>query len=170
MKLTVYSKPQCPWCAKAKDFLAERRVPYDEVVIPELPDRQALYDKLQLVGKDRTVPQIILTGEDGEDMRIGGWDALLISGIESLRIAGLQDAMAKHPDGAEEVMIRRTAASTTPGFMLLPVDEFALATVDFWIERALTKLPPDSAKIASARRRRAEIVAWQEIYGVKTPD
>jgi glutaredoxin len=31
--LTIYSKPNCPNCAKAKHLLNQRGVPYDELII-----------------------------------------------------------------------------------------------------------------------------------------
>ena len=30
-KVTVYSTPTCPWCHKAKDFLKENNVPFQDV-------------------------------------------------------------------------------------------------------------------------------------------
>lgn len=168
--VTVYTKSDCPWCLRAKEFLNQRAVPFEEVVINELAERQKVYDELGLVGMERTMPQVMLHDDLGETYRIGGWDKLMISGIESLKVLGLKQEDAIDTEGAMEIMIRRTAQETTPGFMLLPGDEFALATVDFWIAQARTKLEADHPKINSALRRRAEIVAWQEIYGSKTPD
>lgn len=88
VEVTIYTKApdetgDCPFCHRAKAFLEEKRISYTEHVL-DPPARQELYDHLELVDRERTVPQIILTDDDGEEMRIGGFTELNRSGIESL--------------------------------------------------------------------------------------
>lgn len=88
VEVTIYTKApdetgDCPFCHRAKAFLEEKRISYVEFIL-EPPDRQKLYDRLGLEDRERTVPQIILTDDDGEEMRIGGFTELNRSGIESL--------------------------------------------------------------------------------------
>jgi glutaredoxin 3 len=172
MRLQVFSKSDCPWCVKAKEFLRQEGLTFEEVVLNDAKERQSLYNSFKLVGMDRTVPQIVLIDDlDGERMHIGGYQQLVKSGIKALNLLPKDaDQLSKDHEHAMEVQIRRTAANTTPSFELLPVDKFAIPTIDFWLAQALTELPADHPKITSARRRRAEIVAWQEMYGSKTPD
>ena len=37
-KVIVYSTPVCPWCIKAKDFLKENKIPYEEKNVMEDQD------------------------------------------------------------------------------------------------------------------------------------
>jgi len=76
MKIEIYSKYNCPFCTKAKQYLGERNLDFTEIVIDNPDDRNALYDKLGLEGSYRTVPQIFVDGD-----RIGGYTQLVESGI-----------------------------------------------------------------------------------------
>lgn len=83
----VYSKDSkegtCPFCVKAFDWLDEKGIPY--ISIPQdMHQRQKLYDDLELQHFSRTVPQIFLVNGPDDRVRIGGYDKLIISGIESL--------------------------------------------------------------------------------------
>lgn len=69
MKIEIHTKSGCGWCDAAKAYLngagCEGRY---EVILHDDPDeRAAFYDSLGLVGKDRTMPQIIVDGA-----RVGG--------------------------------------------------------------------------------------------------
>jgi len=82
-RLTLHTKTGCPHCDAAKAWLTERGIPFDVALHDDDAERQALYDRLGLVGSARTVPQAVLTA-DGEEYRIGGYAALVVSGVESL--------------------------------------------------------------------------------------
>lgn len=64
MDIKIYTTPTCSYCAQAKQFLAERRVPYKEFNVME--DNDALDEMVQLTGK-RSVPVIVC----GSDVLVG---------------------------------------------------------------------------------------------------
>jgi glutaredoxin 3 len=68
MKAIIYSKPNCPYCIRAKTLLQQKGVQYEERVIGEGYTKQQL---LEVVPNARTVPQILLDG-----VLVGGFDDL----------------------------------------------------------------------------------------------
>jgi glutaredoxin len=84
VQVTMHSKADCPFCDQARDFLAANGIPYAEIKHDDAEDRKVLYDQLGLEGRSRTVPQIILTDEEGCRYRLGGAQELAMSGIQSL--------------------------------------------------------------------------------------
>ena len=84
-RIVVHAKsdePPCPYCEKAKEWLTAQSIPFTVVDHNEAAERQAFYDSLGLKGADRTVPQIIIIDDEtGKRYRIGGHDALLVSGL-----------------------------------------------------------------------------------------
>jgi glutaredoxin 3 len=59
-KVTIYTTPTCPWCHKAKRFLQENHVAYDEKdVASDLAARQEMIQKSRQMG----VPVIDIDGE-----------------------------------------------------------------------------------------------------------
>lgn len=54
-EITVYSTPTCPWCSRAKAYLQEKGVPFDEVDVAS--DRQGAERMITLTGQ-RSVPVI----------------------------------------------------------------------------------------------------------------
>ena len=59
-KVTIYTTPTCPWCHKAKRFLQENQVAYEEkVVASDLAARQVMVQKSRQMG----VPVIDIDGE-----------------------------------------------------------------------------------------------------------
>jgi len=65
----VYSKPNCPYCVKAKHLLEMRQIPFVEQVVGKDVTREEL---LEAAPNARTVPQIIINGKS-----IGGYDQLV---------------------------------------------------------------------------------------------
>lgn len=65
----ILTKPECSWCAKAKDLLTEKGFAYVEFNVIEHP---ILRDFL-VANKLTTVPQVFIAGE-----RIGSYVALEI--------------------------------------------------------------------------------------------
>lgn len=67
--VTVYTTEGCPFCMRAKAFLDQRGVPYEERFISRTDHegRQKLVDETG----GYTFPQIIIDGRN-----IGGWDEL----------------------------------------------------------------------------------------------
>lgn len=60
-KYIIYSRDNCPWCAKAKELLEAKGLPYEELKLGIDYDKEQLRSKLG--GIDRlTVPQIFHEG------------------------------------------------------------------------------------------------------------
>jgi glutaredoxin 3 len=67
--VTVYTTEACPFCMRAKAFLDQRGVPYEEVFISR-SDHHARERLVEETG-GYTFPQVIINGNN-----IGGWDQL----------------------------------------------------------------------------------------------
>ena len=67
-EIVVYSKPNCPYCVKAKRLLDQMELPFTERVVGLDATREQL---LEAAPNARTVPQIII-----DDKVIGGYDQL----------------------------------------------------------------------------------------------
>lgn len=67
-EIVVYSKPNCPYCVKAKRLLTQMKLTFTEHVVGVDATREQL---LEASPNARTVPQIII-----DDKVIGGYDQL----------------------------------------------------------------------------------------------
>lgn len=67
-RVTLFTKPGCPHCSRAKSMLADRGLKYEEVVLGE---RGVSYSTLAAVTGAGTTPQVYIEGQ-----RIGGADDL----------------------------------------------------------------------------------------------
>lgn len=78
MKIEIYGKDetQCVFCRTAKRYLKQHDIPFEEIRLDTQEERDALYDKLDLVGPARSVPQIFVDGQHLGDSR-----ALLTSNV-----------------------------------------------------------------------------------------
>ncbi|MDP5292226.1 glutathione peroxidase [Oceanimonas sp. CHS3-5] len=65
--ITLFSKPGCPYCARAKQMLLERNMRYEEVIVGQ----DATSISLKAVSGRSTVPQVFIDGR-----HIGGSDDL----------------------------------------------------------------------------------------------
>ena len=59
-KVTVYSTPTCPWCHKAKDFLKENNVPFQDVNVAA--NQKAAEEMIEKSGQ-MGVPVIDIDGQ-----------------------------------------------------------------------------------------------------------
>lgn len=59
MKIKVYSTPSCPWCTVAKNYLASKNVPYEDVDVSR--DREAASEMVNKSGQ-RGVPVLDING------------------------------------------------------------------------------------------------------------
>ena len=67
--ITVYSKPQCPYCDKAKHLLKSLGLQYEEKVVTKDLSIDELF---KVLGKQvKTIPQIVMN-----DTHIGGYNEL----------------------------------------------------------------------------------------------
>ena len=69
----IYSKPNCPYCTKAKDLLNNSRIDYTEITIGKDITVERLFEEFDLNGMPRpkSAPQIILHGK-----YVGGYKEL----------------------------------------------------------------------------------------------
>ena len=69
MQVTVYSKPACQFCDKAKALLTQLKIEYTERVVTKDISLEELFEEL---GKPvRTIPQIVI-----DENHIGGFNEL----------------------------------------------------------------------------------------------
>ena len=69
MQVTVYSKPACQFCDKAKALLTQLKIEYTEKVVTKDISLEELFKEL---GKTvRTIPQIVI-----DENHIGGFNEL----------------------------------------------------------------------------------------------
>jgi glutaredoxin 3 len=59
MAVKVYSTPSCPWCIVAKNYLASKNVPYEDVDVSR--NREAAMEMIQKSGQ-RGVPVLDING------------------------------------------------------------------------------------------------------------
>lgn len=67
-RVTLFTKPGCPHCARAKELLNEKGLRYEEI---QLGSKGVTYSSLTAVSGQGTTPQIFINGQ-----RIGGADDL----------------------------------------------------------------------------------------------
>lgn len=68
MVATIWSKPNCVWCDRAKDLLTHESIPYVEKVVGVGATKEQL---LEAVPGARSIPQIFIDGK-----YIGGFQEL----------------------------------------------------------------------------------------------
>jgi len=59
-KVKVYSTPTCPWCHRAKDYLAKKSVQFEDIDVTKSPDKAN--EMVKLSGQ-RGVPVIVVDNE-----------------------------------------------------------------------------------------------------------
>ena len=59
-KVKVYSTPTCPWCHRAKDFLKEKGVEFEDINVAE--NQEAAQEMIEKSGQ-RGVPVLEINGE-----------------------------------------------------------------------------------------------------------
>ncbi len=74
MNIVIYSKPNCPWCVKAKELMNKLHLKYDEKILEVDYTRDDLKeliygDKYIGMAQPITVPQIVIDGH-----RVGGYE------------------------------------------------------------------------------------------------
>ena len=68
MVATIWSRPNCIWCDRAKDLLTQKSIPYLEKVVGVGATKEQL---LEAVPGAHTVPQIFMDG-----VLVGGFQEL----------------------------------------------------------------------------------------------
>ena len=58
--IKVYSTSTCPWCKKAKEFLAEKGVDFEDIDVGENPDKA---EEMRKKSGQMGVPQIEIDGK-----------------------------------------------------------------------------------------------------------
>lgn len=59
MEVVIYSKSDCKFCVKAKEWFSEKEIDYDEIVLNDYEERMTFYKENRVM----TVPQIFIDGE-----------------------------------------------------------------------------------------------------------
>lgn len=77
MNILIYTKEDCPYCVKAKEFLTKHNLPYVEKYVNKATGLN-LDDFYRDCPGEKTVPQIIVDGK----LLKGGYTGLIVSGIE----------------------------------------------------------------------------------------
>ncbi|MFT4037555.1 MAG: Uxx-star family glutaredoxin-like (seleno)protein [Thermomicrobiales bacterium] len=104
--VTVYSTPTCPWCDRAKAYLAANGVPFRDVDVSR--DQQAAMEMVRLSGQ-QGVPVTVADGEV-----ILGFDQARLAKIAAkfagpkrpplgILAADAEEYLTKHPELAEKV-------------------------------------------------------------------
>jgi len=83
VKVEIYTKLGCPFCARAKDLLQHKGVQYVEFDVGNDPVKRA--DLAKISNGSKTVPQIFIDGQ-----HVGGCDD-----IHALDRAGKLDSLLK---------------------------------------------------------------------------
>lgn len=73
IKFKIISRDGCPYCVKAKELIISEGFDAEIIEMNDKTERNAFYDSLGLIGKDRTVPQIWKIDENGVENYIGGY-------------------------------------------------------------------------------------------------
>ena len=73
IQFTIYTKPGCSYCTKAKELITLHKGRYSERIIGEDISRDAF---LKLIPGVKTVPQILVSAGDEVEF-IGGYDDLV---------------------------------------------------------------------------------------------
>lgn len=68
--VTIYTKPGCPYCARALGLLRDKGVQFDEIVASNDPEKKA--EMVARAGGKATFPQIFIG-----DRHIGGSDDMM---------------------------------------------------------------------------------------------
>ena len=77
MTYVIYTKPDCPFCVRAKKLLQEKELEFREMRLGEHFTREELIKKLEWYGQNKekiTVPQIF-----NDDGYVGGYEELVKS-------------------------------------------------------------------------------------------
>ncbi|MFZ0219476.1 MAG: glutaredoxin 3 [Candidatus Aquirickettsiella sp.] len=67
-KVVIYTKPDCPYCADAKELFSKKAVKYEEIQVDKDPNKLA---EMVELSKRRSVPQIFINNKS-----IGGFEDL----------------------------------------------------------------------------------------------
>lgn len=80
MKCEIYTKPNCPWCTRAKALLEQHKIPYTEyqVGVGQVTKEsiQAQVNSMGIQAVIKTVPQVFYTDAMGKTTYIGGFTDL----------------------------------------------------------------------------------------------
>jgi len=57
MEIQIYSTPTCPWCKKAKEYLASKNLKFEEIDVSEDPKKAA---ELVKISGQTSVPVLVI--------------------------------------------------------------------------------------------------------------
>ena len=82
MTVKIYSTATCAYCAMAKKFLNDNKVPFQEIRVDQ--DRQALQEMVQKTGQ-MGVPVTIIVTDQGQEEIIVGFDKLRLNQLLGIK-------------------------------------------------------------------------------------
>lgn len=86
MNIVIYTKPNCPWCVKAKELMNKLHMNYAEMKFEVNFTKEELREKMNLSEWERLfLPQIFVNGN-----RIGGYEDF-VDYCENHGITGVND-------------------------------------------------------------------------------
>ncbi len=71
MKVKVFSTPTCPWCVKAKEFLKQNNVEFEDINVAE--NMEAAKEMIEKTGQ-MGVPVIMIIDDEGKEYIIIGFN------------------------------------------------------------------------------------------------
>ncbi len=71
MKVRVFSTPTCPWCHRAKEWLKDKKIEFEDTNVAE--DQKAAKEMMEKSGQ-MGVPVIEVIGNNGKSLIIIGFD------------------------------------------------------------------------------------------------
>ena len=78
MNVLIYTKPNCPFCVKAKQWMQDKNVQYKEINVSE---EEKFINMQKKIPGAKTVPQIFVN-----DKLIGGYDDLIAKQEEVINL------------------------------------------------------------------------------------
>ena len=83
MKVTVFSTNTCPYCVMLKRWLDENKIEYQNYMVDENP--YAAQMMMQLSDGNRGVPFTAIEKDDGEMVRVLGFDRPMLQSALGIR-------------------------------------------------------------------------------------
>lgn len=80
-KYRIYTKPDCPWCSRAKELFQSQFLNFEAIELTEASDRQAMFERIASFWGSpdwKTSPMIFVLDSEGDEVEfIGGYDGLV---------------------------------------------------------------------------------------------
>ena len=135
----IYTRPECPWCKKAKDLLTQHREKFINFNIDDSNLGKAAFDKIKpLIGNHSTVPIVFL-----DNKFIGGYtdlENIILQKPSKKRVEIYEsfEGAVEEPTAFIPEVVRPLPVTKTPGITFDPVCYNAQVTAP-WIKQGRVK-------------------------------